>query len=177
MARVLMVIAPRDFRDEELFDTRAGLERAGHTCVIASSAARTCSGTRGRRARATQAIDQVDTAEFDVVVFVGGPGAAVFFDDPAALEIARTMHRQHKVVAAICIAPTVLARAGVLRGKRATAFESEIGDLRAVGATYMGPGVVVDGSIVTASGPDRAVAFGKAIARLLQSRAHDAISG
>jgi len=171
MGRALLVVAPRDFRDEELFDTKAELEHAGHTCVIASHTIGRCTGIRGRTTRAEIAIDEVDVGDYDAVVFVGGPGARVFFSDAAATTLARAAYDAGKVVGAICIAPVILALAGVLHERRATAFPSDIAELRYGGARYAGPGVTSDGKVITASGPEHAVAFGKALVRALQPSA------
>ena len=171
MASVLMIIAQRNFRDEELFDTKHELERAHHTCTIASQEAGGCVGSRGGRAVASLALDDVDAGAYDAVVFVGGPGATTLFDDASALAIARSMNAAGKVVGAICIAPTVLANAGVLRGRRATAFPSERDSITAAGAKYAGAGVCVDGNVVTASGPDRAKLFGRELAHTIDASA------
>jgi protease I len=167
MGRVLLVIAKQGFRDEELFETQAALERAGHTCIIASAKQGACSGSRGGTAEAALALEEVDAREWDAVVFVGGPGAKALFDDADALRIARSLHQRRKTVAAICIAPMVLANAGLLDGRRATVFESEVDAIESAGARYEGPGVVTDGNVVTASGPDRAAEFGRTLANLL----------
>lgn len=169
MGRALLVVAPRDFRDEELFDTKAELEHAGHTCTIASNTLGKCFGMRGRTTRAEVAIDEVDVADYDAIVFIGGSGARVFFSDVHATNLARAAFVAGKVVGAICIAPAILALAGILHDKRATAFASDISELRYGGARYAGPGVTVDGKVVTASGPDHAVEFGKALVRVLQA--------
>ncbi len=161
------MVAPRDFRDEELFDTQAEIERAGYACTIASNTIGRCTGMRGGATTARAAIDGVDVEDYDAVVFIGGSGARVFFSDPSATSLARTAYDDGKILAAICIAPTILATAGILHDLRATAFSSEVAELRYGGARYAGPGVVVDGNVITASGPDEAVAFGKAIARAL----------
>jgi protease I len=168
MGKAILVVAPRDFRDEELFDTKAELERAGHACVIASRSIGKCTGMRGGSVRAEIAIDDVDVADCDAIVFIGGSGARVFFRDAHATSLARGAFDAGKVVAAICVAPTILATAGILHEKRATAFHSDISELRYGGARYVGPGVTVDGRVITASGPDQSVAFGKAIARALR---------
>jgi protease I len=168
MGRALLVVAPRDFRDEELFDTKAELERAGHFCTIASNTIGKCTGMRGRTTRAEVSIDEVDVADYDAIVFVGGSGARVFFSDPNATTLARTAFDAGKVVGAICVAPTILATAGILHDRRATAFASDIAELRSGGARYNGPGVAVDGKVVTASGPDQAAAFGKALVQVLR---------
>jgi protease I len=163
MARIAMVVAPKDFRDEELFDTKRELEQAGHATTIVSKRVGTCRGMLGGEATAVQALDTVDAARFDAVVFVGGGGAEVYFDDPDALQFARDMATAGKLLGAICIAPVILANAGVLKGRRATVFHSETGAMRRHGVQLTGEPVTVDGRIVTAEGPKSARAFGRAL--------------
>ena len=163
MPRVLMVIAPEVFRDEEYAQPKGVLEARGALVETASTRAGTCHGKLGMIAEATLAIAEADPADYDAVVFVGGGGAEVFFDDPVAHRLARGALAAHRVVAAICIAPSTLARAGLLAGVRATAFPSQRDDLLAHGAIWTGTPVEVHGSIITANGPEAARDFGLAI--------------
>jgi len=163
MVRVLMVIAPEVFRDEEYDHPKQVLESRGATVTTASTREGACHGKLGMTAEATLALADARAADFDAVVFVGGGGAEVFFDDPAAHALARETHALGRVVAAICIAPSVLARAGLLRDVRATAFPSQHDDLVAHGALWSDGPVEIDGRIVTANGPDAARDFGGAI--------------
>jgi protease I len=87
----------------------------------------------------------------------------VYFDDPVAQNIAKEAVRENKILAAICIAPVILANAGVLRNKKATVFPSEKETLINAGAQYTGKDVEVDGNIITASGPQAAEKFAATI--------------
>ena len=167
MSNVLMVIAPDQFRDEEYSRPKEVLEGLGARVVTASVAPGPCRGKLGMLARATVALNEVVPEEYDAIVFIGGAGASVFFDDLDAHRLAKTMHAARKVVAAICIAPSILARAGLLSHRNATAFASQRDDLVAHGAVWTGAEVQVDGSIITANGPATAQDFGLAIADLL----------
>lgn len=167
MATVLMIIPPERFRDEELFVTQAELEQAGHTTVIASTATGVCPGSRGGFATATLALDAVRPADYDAVVFVGGGGARLLYQNDHALRIAQEMAASGKVTAAICLAPVILANAGVLAGKQATVAGTEAKVLASAGASYTGPGVTVDGRLVTANAPKASKLFGQQIAALL----------
>lgn len=165
--RVLMVIAPERFRDEELFHTRAELEKAGAKVVLASTRKAPCSGMLGGTANPDAHIDTVKAEEYDAVVFVGGGGAEVYFGDVRAHKLAQDATRLGKTVGAICIAPSILANAGLLRGKRATVWEGAkyVQLLRNGGAVYTGEPVTQDGRIITANGPGAARDFGRALAK------------
>lgn len=165
--QVVMVISQRDFRDEELFKPKALLEKAGARVVVASSSLQPAKGMLGGTAKPDVLLKDVDPAEYQAVVLVGGPGAKEYWDDETAHRLVRTAAEQGKVVAAICLAPVTLANAGVLDGKKATVWRTESGMLRAQGATYTGADVEVDGRIVTANGPEAADRFGEALAEAL----------
>ncbi len=165
--KALLIIAPNRFRDEEYFHTKEELENAGIEVVTTSRNTDLITGMLGGTTTPDIDLADVDVNEYDAVVFIGGSGASAYFDDPLALEIARSAYDSEKVVGAICIAPSILANAGVLKGKRATAFGSEEGNLREKGAVWTGDGVVIDGRIVTANGPANARNFGRTLARLI----------
>ena len=165
--KVLMIVAPQNFRDEEFFETRTALEAAGYQVTVASLGVDKATGMLGGETPVDLDLEQANPADYDAVVFVGGSGASVYFDHPKALELARQAAQSDKVVAAICIAPSILANAGLLEGKQATSWPSEKENLEAKGASYTGEPVTVDGRIVTASGPTAARQFGQTLAQLL----------
>jgi protease I len=88
------------------------------------------------------------------------------------LELARAAAAADIPVAAICIAPSILAHAGVLDGVRATAWTDRREDLEAHGAVWVDSAVVLGESatgspVVTACGPSAAFAFGQALVGVL----------
>lgn len=161
-----MVIAPVTFRDEEYAEPKAVFERRGARVTTASVDPGPCMGRFGLEATADIALADADPADYDVVVFVGGGGAQVFFDDADAHRVAVGARDEGRFIGAICIAPSILAHAGLLTGRRATAFESQRDDLIAHGAEWTGQSVTVDPPFVTANGPEAAAAFGEALADL-----------
>jgi protease I len=169
---VVMIIAPKNYRAEELAQPRHVLEQAGHVVTVASTQHGECAAVPQGSARATASLREVDPARFDGVVFVGGPGARVLFDDPDAHRIAREATRLGKVVGAICIAPSILARAGVLRGKRVTCFPSETRELSLAGAVLEAKPVMRDDLLVTANGPEEAAHFGAVLITALKLLSH-----
>ncbi|HSK47969.1 MAG TPA: DJ-1/PfpI family protein [Coriobacteriia bacterium] len=167
MPDVVMVIAQEVFRDEEYAEPRTILQSRGARVVTASTAPGKCIGKLGMTAEAELSISEAAERRWDAVVLVGGGGASCFFDDADAHRLAREALASGAVVGAICIAPSVLAHAGLLKGIRATAFPSQEADLTKHGAVWTGEAVTVDGRIVTANGPDAADEFGESLARLL----------
>jgi protease I len=161
--RVLMVVAPRDFRDVELVQPRDALALAGATVEIASTQRGTVTGADGLQVEATVTASEADATAYEAVVFIGGPGMAPRVTDPALVGLARRATKAGKLVGAICVAPGILAEAGLLNGVEATAFESELERLRKGGARLAAAPVVTSGRIVTANGPGAADAFGKAL--------------
>jgi protease I len=170
MAKIVMIIAPERFRDEELFVTKEELEKAGHEIVIASSVKGICPGSRGGFATATLMLNEVQASDYDAVVFVGGGGSKLLYANEEALRIAKEMHRKKTVVAAICLAPVILANAGILNGKNATVAGTEAKTIESKGAKYTEPGVTVDGNIVTGNAPKSSRLFGQKINELLKAR-------
>jgi len=165
--KALFIIAPKDFRDEELFETKKVLESSGVETEVASLEVGLIKGTQGGTQKASKSLFEADIADYGVVIFVGGPGASVYFDDPIALAIVEEVVRQNKILGAICIAPSILANAGVLMGKKATAFSSEKDNLINKGAKFIDSPIIVDGNLVTAAGPEVAGDFGWKIVELL----------
>lgn len=169
MSKVVMVIAPEVFRDEEYSEPLAVLVGRGHSVTTASTRPGTCKGKLGMTAEATLSVHDALQTEWDAVVFIGGGGASVFFDDTDAHALAHQAHDRGAVLGAICIGPSTLAHAGLLNGVRATSFASQEDDLRAHGAIWTGAPVEVDGHLITANGPGAATAFGEALADALES--------
>jgi len=166
--KVLMIIAPQNFRDEEYFDTKQALISKADV-VTASITTEQARGMLGGTVTPDITLDDVKVEEYDAVVFVGGTGAKVYFDNTKAQSIAREAFNKGKIVAAICIAPTILANAGILEGKNATVWNDPdlISRLKEKGGNFIKQSVVRDGNVITCEGPHAAKAFGQEIAKAL----------
>jgi protease I len=168
--KALMIIAPKNFRDEELFHTKEEIEKAGGAVTVASTTTSQATGMFGATANPQTTIDNVNVDEFDAVVFVGGGGAEIYFNNTTAINIARDAYAKGKLVTAICIAPSILANAKLLEGRRATVWSGDkkyVKILKQNGAKFTGKPVQEDGRVITANGPEAARDFGNAIVRYL----------
>jgi protease I len=159
--RVLLVVAPRGFQDQELFDTRRALELAGVQATVASTRTGQWVGMAGGRAQAALLLSQGDVDNFDgVVFFADGRGRDV---RSAASRTGASGFRATQILAAIGTAPSILAGAGLLRGTRVTAYLTEQERIVQAGGFYTGNAAEKDGLIITATGPLATSLFTKAI--------------
>jgi protease I len=171
--RVLMIIAQKNFRDEELFETKAELEKEGITVDVASITTETAFGMLGKTATPDLAVQDANVDDYAAIVVIGGAGSPLLANHNEVIDLLQDAQRKGKLIASICLAGMVLAKAGVLKGKRATvwsspAFQQSIKTLEAGGCKYVDKKIVEDVNLVTAFGPDQAKQFGKAIADKLR---------
>lgn len=171
--KVAIIIAFRDFRDEEYFIPKEILESAGVKTTTASTSLGKAIGVQGNEAEVTVLLDNLNPADFDAILFIGGSGAYKLIDNEHCHQIAKEAVSNNKVLAAICVAPAILAKAGVLFGKKATVWsspldKSAVNILKENGAVYSGDDVVVDEKIITASGPQVAKEFANTLLEMLK---------
>lgn len=141
------------------------LRRGGVRVTTASLGDRAVRGAHDIVVHADTTLDQAlaSNAAYDAVVLPGGmPGATNLRDDPRVIAALRGVVARGGIAAAICAAPIALEAAGLLAGRRATAYPSfrdQLGSARDRVAAH----VVEDGPIVTSAGPGTAVEFGLAL--------------
>jgi len=173
--KAVILVAFRDFRDPEYFIPKTILEKAGFETKTASDKSGIALGAEGGEAEIDLLLKEVVVDDFDAVVFVGGPGCLEHLNNEESYRIAKESVSKNKILASICISPIILAKAGVLKGKRATVWSSPlykkpILDLKNNGAIYEKGPVVIDGNIITANGPKAAEEFGKTIVSLVKEK-------
>ncbi len=170
--KILMIVAPRDFREEEYFIPKEIWENAKFKVETASSALGLAYGKQGRQARVDFLIEQVEIKDYCAIVLVGGPGARRYLKNLNLRRLLEQAAAASLVLAAICIAPLILASAGILQGKKATVWSSSddqtaVQALAEQGASYLDQSVVVDGRLVTANGPAASREFAQKVLNLI----------
>jgi protease I len=173
MKTIAIVIPFEDFRDEEYFKTTETLLKGGLKIRIVSNKIGTAKGVDGGGVNTDLVLDKIKLQEVQGVVFIGGPGTLDYLDNEASYSLLREAARQEKLIGAICIAPTILAKSGILNGKKATVWASTldrkpIAILEAGGAEYINEKVVQDEMVITANGPAAAEMFGQAILKAVK---------
>lgn len=169
--KILMVIAEKGFRDEELLIPQKEFIKNGFKVIVASTSSGEAIGKFGAKVKPDAEVSKVNFLDYDAIVVVGGPGSKDYlWNNKVLLKGLADAFVKEKVISAICISPVVLAKAGVLNGKKATIFPDSwgINELKKAGAIYVSQSVVVDGKIVTGDGPDAATKFAQEIMKLLK---------
>jgi len=166
--KIVMIIAPQNFRDEELLQPKSILTEKGAEVKVASASLETAKGMLGAEVKPDMLVSQIKPEDWDAIILIGGAGASQYWDDSSIHSMLNEAVRQNKIVGAICIAPVTLANAGILSGKKTTVYSSETQKLANKGAVCTGRDVERDGNIITASGPPAAKEFGNTIAQALK---------
>jgi protein deglycase len=167
MSKVAVILAD-GFEEVEAIAIIDVLRRADIDTVIAGLHDGHITSARKVKIIPDTVIDTVQADDFDMIVLPGGqPGADNMNADARVIALIKSFAQKGKLTGAICAAPIVLGKAGVLAGKRATSYPSYKDKLG--GATYEEKAVVEDGNVLTSRGAGTALAFGLAIVARLVS--------
>jgi 4-methyl-5(b-hydroxyethyl)-thiazole monophosphate biosynthesis len=168
MSRVLVPLAP-GFEEIEAVTVVDLLRRAGIEVHTASLEGPQVTGSHGITVVADVAFDAARDGNYDMIVLPGGmPGAQHLGADPRVISLLRRMAADRRYLAAICAAPSVLARAGLLAERAATSFPGFLDADSAPGIQLRDDAVVVDGRVVTSRGAGTAMEFGLVLIELLE---------
>lgn len=167
MSRVLIPLA-QGFEELEAITVVDLLRRAGIEVITVGLEPGPVRASRGVVLAPDTTLDRSLGERFDMVVLPGGrEGAERLGADSRIRELLVSMNQSGGYLAAICAAPRVLAEAGVLVGRRATAFPGTLDDLPEGSVVATSEAVVTDGPIVTSRGPGTALDFALELIRIL----------
>lgn len=139
------------------------LIRGGVDLDIVSVSGNSVTGRSGVTFANTHSMDTYDFEQADCLIIPGGPHYQKIEKNEEVLCLMKEF-ANHKIIAAICAAPTILGHLGLLQGKNYTCFTSMNEDF---GGTYHDEYAVVDGNIITGKSAAACVDFGFAILEVL----------
>ncbi len=144
------------------------LLRAGVEVKTVGVSRRGCRGAHGISVEADILPREVELDEnVQGIILPGGmPGAENLNNNEDVQAAIDFCAENNKIIGAICAAPFIIGRKGLLEGKNATCFPGFEEELK--GAKVLEDGVVIDGNIVTAKGAGVAWEFGAAICSLIE---------
>ena len=136
------------------------LRRAGADVLTAGLDAQPVTGAHRVMITPDTTLEEALDRDFDLIVLPGGlPGADNLKNDERIVECVKKMADAGKLTAAICAAPIVLEKAGVLSGKKATSYPGFLDEMGLPDVTYTGAAVEKDGNVITSRGPGTAMDF------------------
>jgi 4-methyl-5(b-hydroxyethyl)-thiazole monophosphate biosynthesis len=136
------------------------LRRAGIEVTTAGLDDQPVRASRGVVLIPDTTLDEALKKEYDMLVLPGGlPGADHLNEDGRIQSLLKKMADAEKFTAAICAAPKVLASAGLLDGKQATAYPGTLEKLNLSNTTITAETIIKDGKVITSRGPGTAMDF------------------
>lgn len=166
MHNILMLVPTKDFKDLDYSEPLAVLKHDGHTVTLAAEDWR-CEGSLGTVLKPNLLIRNVIPHDYDALFIVGGVGARDLAVDIAVVDMVKEFANAKKIIAAIGNGVVVLAAAGLLEGRYASAAVVDEDFIASKGAKLTKQTIVVDGNMVTAVGSRVAHETGQVFANLL----------
>jgi len=164
--RVLVILA-EGFEEIEAMTVVDILRRAEIEVITAGLKGGLIEGAHQIRVQPETTLDEALKSSFDVLFLPGGfPGFVNLKEDPRVLNLAKEMDRAGKYVAAICGAPSVLVKAGILKGRTATVNPAGRDEVASC-ARYSPDRVVVDKNLITSQSPGTAMEFALKLVEVL----------
>lgn len=168
---VLFVVASEGFQNVEYHIPKDIITLAGFVVKTASDKTVPAVAKDGSTTVVDYALQEINIDHFHGIFFIGGPGTIDCLDNEISYSIIKKAIHARLPLGGICIASRILAKAGALKGKHATGWNGD-GKLEEIfehhGAVYVRQNVVIDGTIITAVGPQAAEEFGNQIVSMLQ---------
>ena len=166
MANILVVLAS-GFEEIEAVAPSDIWKRLGFNVTLAGLDDMQVTGAHGIVIESDALLDEVIHMDFDAVFLPGGmPGSTILRDDERVCSLVKSMAEAGKVVSAICAAPMVLSKCGLLNGRKFTMYPG-MEDFLVSGDIPCSVSAVADGNIVTGKGPGAVFDFASAVAGVL----------
>lgn len=169
---MVYILLGEGFEEAEALVTADVLRRGGVPVSLAGLGRRTVAGGHGIVVTADCVAEDAALAPGDMLVLPGGLGGVASIEgNEAAMALVRRAAEDPAIwLCAICAAPTLLARAGLIgRGDRAVCYPGMEEELTAAGVTAeMDRPAVTDGRLITGRGPGAAFDFALALLEALE---------
>ena len=165
---VLVVVPPRAYGEQTLRHARSSLHNVHvGTWSVSTNSKDLIPGRLQDEFLVDADIAGASMEPYSGILFVGGEGATELAEDENALRLAREAAAAGKMIGAWGHAVAVLARAGILKGKRVTGAGDVAEAVRRAGGRFTGRQLERDGVLVTAADEAVGIRFGKTLAQIV----------
>jgi protease I len=165
---ILIFLPANNFGEEEYLITKKVFLKSGKNVFITSDSNTVCSGENGLKVKADTDFYNVNEKNFSAIVLIGGKGSKDYWDNEQLHNIVKNFKRVEKIIAAICSAPIILARAGLLANIPATCWSEDKNELINLGIEYKDRSIIAENAVVTADGPRSAEQFAETVLNMIK---------
>lgn len=166
---ILIFLSANNFSEEEYLIIKKVFLKAGKGIFITSDSQTVCTGDNGLKVKADIDFYNVNDKNFSVVVLIGGKGSKDYWDNERLHNIVKNFNRAGKIIAAICSAPIILARAGLLTNIPATCWSEDKNELIKLGINYNDRSVIAEKGVITSDGPRSAEQFAETVLNMIKN--------
>ena len=185
MSKKILVVTGDGGESYETLYAMHRFEEEGYTAVLAAPSARRLhlvlhdfepgwdtyiERSPGYGAEAKVAFADVNPAEYDAVLLIGGRAPEYLRNNPLLLEIVRTMDAQGKWIFSICHGIQILVAAGLAKGRCLTCYEHVRSEVESAGGTFVGTQATRDGRVVSAQTWESHPDFYREVMKALRER-------
>lgn len=164
---MVYIILGTGFEEIEAVSPCDILRRGGVDVKFAGIGGTLIRGSNGITVQADCTVEELDQEQMDMIVLPGGLGGVhSILGSETAINAVKYAYENGKLVAAICAAPTVLAKLHITDGKHAVVYPGMEADMGS--AIMEDANVVKDGNVLTGRAPGAAVDFGYLLLQTLQ---------
>jgi protease I len=172
--KILIVVAKEGFRDEEFKDPFDVFMQHNIEVRVISTEAGKCFGKLGMIIKADLSFSDIDLDkdidDYSAIMLVGGPGARDLVGIEKLEQIIKSFMDKDKIVSAICFAPTILAKANLIKGKKVTVWNGDGKQepvMKEHDVNYIDEEVVKDGKLITGRDYKAATRFGETVSNTI----------
>jgi protease I len=165
----IAILVAEGFEDLEFFYPLLRFTEAGAEVTTAGITKDEVKGKHGMEFTPGNTVDEIAGESFDCVIIPGGSAPKRLRESQAVLDFVRKATEEGKVVAAICHGPQVLVSAGLVKGRKITAYRAVRDEIEEAGGLFDYVEVQQDENLITSRFPEDLPAFSKAIIAALTS--------
>lgn len=148
-----LILSADNFEDTELLYPLYRLTEEGFQVDLASFKKEKNKGKYGYTVTPNLILNEVRPEEYELLILPGGKAPEALRKDERVLRIVKAFYEAGEIIGAFCYGPQILILAGLLKGKKGTAYKSVAKELQEAGALYEDKEVVVNRNIVTSCMP------------------------
>ncbi|MBN2571848.1 MAG: DJ-1/PfpI family protein, partial [Ignavibacteriales bacterium] len=140
---ILLILPAKNFNEIEYTIIKNTIEKEDFNIFIASDAQSLCIGKNGMKVRPDVSLYNIHESNFCCIIFIGGSGVKNYWSNKDLNGYSNEFNKAGKLVTAICSAPVILARAGLLKDIEAVCYPDDKIELEKEGAIYLDQPVVI----------------------------------